>query len=514
MEILRYTLIASVCLGFFYIAYRLLFRQCVNFQHARIFLVASMILSLIIPLSGYTIHTGWFQKKQAVQVVLTGTNPVNVIPAGKQSNHGLWLVFLKHNLKKIAIGVYLAIAGILLIRILAMLIILRLQYGKSYKVHLADCILLYNHRFQTTFSFFRWIFIHPVPDDSDLEQIITHEKVHVNQYHSFDILLIELLTAVMWFNPFAWMLKGSLQLVHEYQADDGALRTGIDKSKYQALLINQVTEERLVALSSSFNQSLIKKRIIMMTKSKIRKNTLSRLLAIVPVALLVFIVMAGFNGATSPDTKTSNDVVRPDTVIKKTIIKKVSKDHPNDTIVTEKEEVLTGKDAEDEVMKVRMGEDSHSWDVTVASPDHKHVAHSTSVTHSEDVSHSGNVSHSETISHSDDQGGTRRYTVHIDDDKSVREEDFGDSVKTVIVIKDDGDKVKHEERKVIIRHSGDEPASRILYLVDGKPVENLESLDPKQIESMTVLNKKETMEKYTKEDYDGVILINMKKGTK
>jgi hypothetical protein len=239
-----------------------------------------------------------------------------------------------------------------------------------------------------------------------------------------------------------------------------------------------------------------------MTNSKIRKNTLSRLLAIVPVALLVFVVMAGFNGATSPDTKTSNDVVRPDTVIKKTIVKKISKNNPKDTVVIEKEEVLTGKEAEKEMDKVRMGDNSTTWELEAASPEHKTVSHSESVSHSEDVSHS------------DSHAGTRRYTVHVDNDKSSREEDFGDSVKTVVIIKDDGGKVKHEEKKVIVRYSDDKPVSKILYLVDGKVCENLESLDPKQIETMTVINKKESIEKYTKENYDGVILIHMKNGTK
>ncbi len=54
------------------------------------------------------------------------------------------------------------------------------------------------------------------------------------------------------------MMRKSLQLVHEYQADEGALSTGIDKLKYQALLVNQVAEERLVSLSTGFNHSLIK----------------------------------------------------------------------------------------------------------------------------------------------------------------------------------------------------------------------------------------------------------------
>src|SRR5512147_1700524 len=98
METLRFILIASVCLSIFYMAYRFLFRQNINFQHARIYLVASMILSLIIPLSGFSINTPWFQKQQAEQVVLTVTNTMNAIPAVESSEQG-FLVFLNHNWK-------------------------------------------------------------------------------------------------------------------------------------------------------------------------------------------------------------------------------------------------------------------------------------------------------------------------------------------------------------------------------------------------------------------------------
>ncbi len=100
-------------------------------------------------------------------------------------------------------------------------------------------------------------------------------------------------------------MKSSIQLVHEYLADEGALSTGIDKLKYQALLINQVTEERLICLSSNFNHSLIKKRMIMMTKSKNNYQNKKRILALLPLSVILFITTAFFNGLFPEETKGS-----------------------------------------------------------------------------------------------------------------------------------------------------------------------------------------------------------------
>ena len=142
-------------------------------------------------------------------------------------------------------------------------------------------MLLFNHKFRNTFSFFDWIFISPGKiKKEDLEHIIIHERIHATQFHTLDLIVIELLTAVMWFNPLIWMMKNSIQLVHEYLADEGALNTGIDKHRYQALLINQITEDKLISLSSSFNHSLIKKRMKMMLNKKFNRRSNLKIMAL------------------------------------------------------------------------------------------------------------------------------------------------------------------------------------------------------------------------------------------
>jgi hypothetical protein len=128
--------------------------------------------------------------------------------------------------------------------------------------------------------------------------IIKHESVHASQYHSVDLIIVELLSAVMWFNPLIWMIKRSVQSVHEYLADEGVLNAGTDKLRYQALLINQVAEESLICLSSGFNNSLIKKRMIMMNKIKSNAGSKLSILALLPLAAVLFFAGACVNGQT------------------------------------------------------------------------------------------------------------------------------------------------------------------------------------------------------------------------
>ena len=310
-QFILYIALASFCLSLFYIGYRLAFRNETSFVHARFYLLLSIGLSLIIPLNKYRIESGLFSKNniansQFVMVV----DPQQVVETGAVSDKNISILeFFKNNSENLisfALILYGCISAILFIRILIQLIILLFQYIKSDKIRQPGCVLLYNHRFRNTFSFFRWIYLtKDMGSDDELDQIITHEKIHVNQYHSFDLIVIELLAAAMWFNPIIRSVKRSMQLVHEYLADKGSLDAGIDRLRYQALLINQVSEERLICLSSSFNHSLIKKRIIMMTTAKFRKEKKLRILAILPLSALLVFTVAVLNGIFSDDAKAS-----------------------------------------------------------------------------------------------------------------------------------------------------------------------------------------------------------------
>ena len=144
------------------------------------------------------------------------------------------------------------------------------------------------------FSYFAYVFLNSGKTRaSDLKNILSHEHVHYKQKHSWDNLYLELLALFQWFNPFYWLLRASLKETHEYLADEGALKLGIESTDYQVLLLNQVAEGPLMAIACNFSKSLTKKRIIMMQKSKKSlKRTITKLFFILPVIVLLALIFS------------------------------------------------------------------------------------------------------------------------------------------------------------------------------------------------------------------------------
>jgi TonB family protein len=137
----------------------------------------------------------------------------------------------------------------------------------------------------TPFAYFSKIFIPASKvEESSFESILAHEKSHLSQYHFLDLFLIEVVTIVQWFNPIVWLYERSLKEVHEYMADDEVLKQGIPKGNYQALLVNQALGGPVFTISHQFNQSLILKRIVMMTKMKSPKLAKAKALLFIPLA--------------------------------------------------------------------------------------------------------------------------------------------------------------------------------------------------------------------------------------
>ena len=95
-----------------------------------------------------------------------------------------------------------------------------------------------------------------------------HEMEHIKQRHSIDLIIMELLLIIQWFNPFAWFIGRSIKTNHEFLADEGVLQNGFSKLDYQELLLTQATGIQVNDLTNNFNISLLKTRIIMMTKTR------------------------------------------------------------------------------------------------------------------------------------------------------------------------------------------------------------------------------------------------------
>ena len=160
------------------------------------------------------------------------------------------------------------------------------------------------------FSFFRTAFVHrPAEGDEQvLDQVVAHERTHIRQGHSLDILLIHVAAVAQWFNPFIWLYKHSLRELHEYLADREVLAQGFDPFTYKQILFEQHLGARSFEFAHHLRQSQIKRRLAMMTRRSGRWTAFKYLLALPALGLLVVafaepqVTMA--QGAKTPGTVT------------------------------------------------------------------------------------------------------------------------------------------------------------------------------------------------------------------
>ena len=155
----------------------------------------------------------------------------------------------------------------------------KLQQGRYTLIIVPSCV--------SPFSWGRYIIISEEDYEKYPDEILTHEMMHLKSHHSIDLLFMECILWLHWFNPAIWLLKRELKDIHEYQADKGVLTQGIDATKYQLLLVKKAVGSSLYTLANSFNHSKIKKRITMMLKGKSNNWAQLKLLLLVPVGLIV-----------------------------------------------------------------------------------------------------------------------------------------------------------------------------------------------------------------------------------
>jgi len=280
--LLLYMLKAAICIAMLYMIYNLLLSRDTMYGRNRIFILLSIILSLVLPL--ISIET---RVPNDLQVFGREMPGITVDGSGTTKEPGSnWLPLSWIQIVLVIYSAGVVLAGIrLLIEIVSLLYLMLVKGSDKKKI-----VQLTNSK-TSGFSAFGHIFIDSSLEPDEAEEIIRHEQKHLNQLHFIDILLIEGLKVIQWFNPFIYLFDRSLRAVHEYQADEECLSSGIPVHSYQGLVMNQVFRSRIFNASSSFsNPTLLKKRMIMMTKRRSRALSNLKILLVVPVlaVLLVF----------------------------------------------------------------------------------------------------------------------------------------------------------------------------------------------------------------------------------
>ena len=146
----------------------------------------------------------------------------------------------------------------------------------------------------SAFSFFNYIFLGNQLSDKDSTSILEHEMVHISQRHSLDLLFFELLRIVFWFNPLVYLYQSRVATLHEYIADAKAVK-GQNKADYYDNLLTQVFEtQQFSFVNPFFKHSLIKKRILMLSKSKSNQINLIKYAVLIPLVFVMLVYTSSY----------------------------------------------------------------------------------------------------------------------------------------------------------------------------------------------------------------------------
>ena len=274
-----YLLQSAGALSLFYLLYRVALRRETHFILNRIYFLLAALASLLLPLAKVNIF-GTAAMPASTMIVLD-TLFINGSDVQQMAQQHM-------SIFQILTGIYLLGVIFLSLRLVIKLVQLFRLIHRSEVTSYGSWNLVVMEEEMAPFSFFNYLFINRSEMDSEqLETIVAHEQVHWRQLHSADLLLAELLTIFQWFNPFAWLYRKSLETVHEYLADEGVLRKGYEPVNYQNLLLEQASGISAFGFANHFNHSLIKTRIIMMTKNKSRRRSQLKVLLALPLTLLL-----------------------------------------------------------------------------------------------------------------------------------------------------------------------------------------------------------------------------------
>lgn len=188
-------------------------------------------------------------------------------------------------LSYVLLGIYGTTVLILLLRFAKNSWHINALITKNTIVNYQDTKLVLIDEDVTPHSFLNYVFINKDAYQSgEVEpQIICHEQAHVRQLHSLDVIFVELLQVVFWFNPFIPFYRKAIQLNHEFLADEAVIENYQDAPAYQYLLLEKASQSGSLYLTSQFNYLITKKRLIMMTKNTSAKIAVYKKLAMVPL---------------------------------------------------------------------------------------------------------------------------------------------------------------------------------------------------------------------------------------
>jgi len=292
----NYLIESSLCLLVMLLIYRVFLSKTTLHQVKRVFLLASILVPLLLPLANIEVYYGTevVSEPQPTPSFVTGlqniesteelTPTIPIEQAQETTPQESTTQFIDWGI--VLFGLYGLITALFLIRLLFQVYKINRLANRSEQEEHPDYRLVLLDKTASPYSFFRYIFMGKAEYDEPIvkQQLLTHELVHVREWHSLDVLLIEFSKAIFWFNPMYWLLANNIRLNHEFIADAGVIAKTQSRHAYQNTLLNFYQRPRVNSpLVSPSDYSFIKNRFQMMQKTTSKKTAVLRLILLIPV---------------------------------------------------------------------------------------------------------------------------------------------------------------------------------------------------------------------------------------
>ncbi len=342
---INFLLESTVSLIAFLAFYHLFLEREKMHQFNRFYLLFSIVISLIIPFISIEII-------QEIENIPLATNfPIfidsgNNIPKKETTNYTPILLW----------SLYIIITFVLLFRFLKNILYFKKTIQSNETVSYKNATLVLLNLETIPHTFLNYIFLNKESyNNRTIEnELYEHELTHVNQNHSYDILCIELLKIIFWFNPVFYFYKKAIQLNHEFIADEKVVETHKNVSFYQSLLLN-TNGNATYYLASNLNYLITKKRLIMMTKTTSKFSGFIKKAGIIPLLILMIYFLCTDLVAQERIVKTETNEINKnsnnslDTVKKKKHSRNEIKHSEKLDNKNEKKEIKTGLTSKEEI---------------------------------------------------------------------------------------------------------------------------------------------------------------------
>lgn len=270
---MEYFIKASAVLCIFYVCYKWFLEKETFFNANRWFLLSGLVMASLLPFMVIPVYVEYMPMAFSENVLMVETNPQNTSNLFNISTIITWLYVM-------GLAFFL---GKLIVELTSLFSLIRTH--KQKKENGFTFVETTNN--MAPFSFFKWIVFNPNQfREEELSHIISHEKAHAKEYHSIDVLLAQISCVVFWFNPICWLYKKEIQQNQEFIADFKAQKQSQCKKSYQRLLLKASITNHPLVVTNNFYNSLIKKRILMLHKSKSNRSNTWKLGIVLPLLAL------------------------------------------------------------------------------------------------------------------------------------------------------------------------------------------------------------------------------------